>query len=317
MLTTSTREQAIEIALIGAPSNLGLRPPEPGSVPGTAKAPEALREAGLHDRMSRVGARDAGTVIPARYRDDLRLGSERVRNQDAIVDHALRLADRIGDCLDAGETPLVLGGDCNILIGVGLAVARRGRFGLVHLDGHTDFRHPGNSDACGSLAGEDLAAAVGLHWDALANIEHRRPYFDAANSVHAGCREGDEHLGEVSNTLALTLTASQIRERGAEAVAETTLKALARRPLAGFWIHLDLDILDPAVMPAVDSPDPHGLLPEELKSLLSVLAPGATGADVTIFDPDLDPDGIYARLVADLLAASFGHLGSTSRRALG
>ena len=33
------------IALLSAPSNLGLRPPQPGSVPGTAKAPEALREA--------------------------------------------------------------------------------------------------------------------------------------------------------------------------------------------------------------------------------------------------------------------------------
>ena len=312
---TSTREAPARIALIGAPSNLGLRPPEPGSVPGTAKAPEALREAGLHDQLLRFGARDAGVVLPARYRDDLRAGSGRLRNQEAIVAHAHSLAIRIGDCLDSRDTPFVLGGDCSILIAVGLAVSRRGRFGLVHLDGHTDFRHPDNSDACGSLAGEDLAAAIGLHWDVIADIEQRKPYFHPNDSVHAGCRSDDEHLDEVSNTLALTLTAPQIRERGPQAVATSVLDVFGRRPLAGFWIHLDLDILDPAVMSSVDSPAPDGLSAEELSALLSVLAPSATGADVTIFDPDLDPDGTAAHLVTDLLTVSFGRLGSTIRQA--
>jgi len=227
------------------------------------------------------------------------------------VAHAYRLAVRIGECLDSGDTPFVLGGDCSILIAVGLAVSRRGRFGLVHLDGHTDFRHPGNSDACGSLAGEDLAAAVGLHWDAVADIERRRPYFHPNDSVHAGCRSNDEHLHEASSTLALTITAPHVRERGPEAVAKTILEVLARRALSGFWIHLDLDILDPTVMSSVDSPDPDGLFAEELSALLSLLAPRASGADVTIFDPDLDPDGTDAQLLTDLLAASFGRLGST------
>ena len=50
------------LALISAPSNLGLRPPQPGSVPGTAKAPEALREAGLHARRAAAGARYAALL---------------------------------------------------------------------------------------------------------------------------------------------------------------------------------------------------------------------------------------------------------------
>jgi arginase len=130
--------------------------------------------------------------------------------------------------------------------------------------------------------------------------------------VHAGCRSNDEHLDEASNTLALILTAPQIRERGAQAVAKSILEVLGRSPLAGFWIHLDLDILDPTVMSSVDSPDPDGLSAEELSALLSVLAPRATGADITIFDPDLDPDGTDAHLVTDLLTDSFGRLGATS-----
>ena len=310
MIRSPSSQPQARIALIDAPSNLGLRPPEPGSVPGTAKAPEALREAGLHDRLARSGAREAGVVLPARYRDDLSPGCYRVRNQEAIVTYTHRLAHRIGDCLDVDDSPLVLGGDCSILIGVGLALSRRGTYGLIHLDGHTDFRHPGNSDACGSLAGEDLAAAIGLHWDPISHIEQRRPYFDPSNSVHAGCRPDDEHLEEARSMLALTFPAPQIRELGTKAVARTILEVVDRTSLAGFWIHLDVDVLDPTVMSSVDSPDPGGLSADELASLLSLLAPSAAGADVTIFDPDLDPEGTDAHFLTDLLAASFAGLGA-------
>ncbi len=54
------------ITMLSAPSNLGLRPPEPGSVPGAAKAPEALREAGLFARFAELGATDSGVVLAGR-----------------------------------------------------------------------------------------------------------------------------------------------------------------------------------------------------------------------------------------------------------
>ena len=57
------------MALVSAPSNLGLRPPQPTSVPGCAKAP-GLREAGLFQRLAEFGAVDAGVVLPGRYADD-------------------------------------------------------------------------------------------------------------------------------------------------------------------------------------------------------------------------------------------------------
>ena len=161
------------MALVSAPSNLGLRPPRPTSVPGCAKAPEALREAGLFRRLAEFGAVDAGVVLPGRYADDVAPG--RLRNQGLIVEHARRLADRIGALRRAGQAPLVLGGDCSLLVAAGLALRRAGRYGLAHLDGHTDFRHPGNSAACTSLAGEDLAAAVGRHWPAVADIDGLGP----------------------------------------------------------------------------------------------------------------------------------------------
>ena len=76
--------------------------------------------------------------------------------------------------------------------------------------------------------------------------------------------------------------------------------------LAGYWLHLDVDVLDPAVMPAVDSPDPGGLGRDELVELLAPLAasPRCVGMEVTVFDPDLDPDGRLARELTDTLVAA-------------
>jgi arginase len=298
------------LALISAPSNLGLRPPQAGAVPGTAKAPEALREAGLFSRFTADGAADAGVVLPGRYLAEVQPGQGRVRNQEAILEHAARLAARIRAQLDADRAPLVLGGDCSLLLGAGLALRPRGRYGLVHLDGHTDFRHPGNSADSASLAGEDLAAAVGLHWPALSGAG---PYFQPGDTVHAGCRDDDEHLAEAGTVLAQVIPARQIRRDGAEATAAAVLATVAASGLDGYWLHIDVDILDPACMPAVDSPAPGGLAPAELTGLLAALAPQASGAQVTVFDPDLDPGGQHAALLASILASGLGQLGDGTR----
>lgn len=301
------------ITLVSAPSNLGLRPPQASSVPGCAKAPEALRQAGLYRALADLatdGVADGGVVLPGRYVDDANVGSGRLRNQDAIIDHSRRLADRITMVLDRGEAPLVLGGDCSILVGAGISLARRGRYGLVHLDGHTDFRHPGNTDRWASLGGEDLAAAVGRHVPEVADIDRLGPYFRAADTVHVGCRDNDEHLAEARSCLAAVIPASSVRRRGPKEIVSAVLQFVAADALDGFWLHLDVDILDPAHMPAVDSPDPGGLTPQELEDLLEGVAPAATGAEVTIFDPDLDPDGSHAALLSTLLADGLRQLGA-------
>jgi arginase len=298
------------IAILSAPTNLGLRPPQPGSVPGCAKAPEALRAAGLHERLLGAGAVEAGLVLPGRYVADADAASGRVRNQDALVDHARRLAERLGRLLDAGRTPLVLGGDCSLLVGAGLALARRGRYGLVHLDGHTDFRHPGNSDACLSVAGEDLAAAVGLHWPALSDLDGRGPYFQPRDVVQVGCRGDDEHLDETRRALGGVVPAEHVRRDGVQVVARLAGSIAGAAHLQGYWLHVDVDVLDPEHLPAVDSPDPGGLDPDELRRLLAALAPAAIGVQITIFDPDLDPDGRYARLLTDTLASGLAELGT-------
>ena len=295
------------ITLLSAPSNLGLRPPQPGAVPGAAKAPEALREAGLFNRFAALGATDSGVVLPGRYVDDAatRLPGH-VRTEIAMIDHARRLAARIGEAFDRGEAPLVLGGDCSILLGAGIASAHRGGIGLVHIDGHTDFRHPGNDPECASVAGEDLAAAVGLHWPAIADIDGYGPYFRPARTAHIGHRDDDEHQEEARAVLGRVAPAAEVLARGAQRVGAEC--ATVAGP--AYWLQLDVDVLDPSVMPAVDSPDPGGIGAAELIALLRELAPRAVGASVTVFDPDLDPDERYARLLVDVLSEGLGDLGT-------
>lgn len=65
-------------------------------------------------------------------------------------------------------------------------------------------------------------------------------------------------------------------------------------------------------MPAVDSPDPRGLQTDQLTGLPAALAPRAIGAHVTVFDPDLDPDGRHAHLLTAVVTEGLGRLGSAS-----
>lgn len=301
-----TTRNSAALTIIDAPSNLGLRPPEPGSVPGADKAPLALREAGLHARLDAEGAEYAGAVVAARYRAESERPGLELRNHHAIVDHSRRLAARIAGVLDSGRVPLVIGGDCSILIAAGLVVAtareRDGeRRGLVHIDGHTDFRHPGNSSECASLAGEDLAAAIGRHWPAIADIDGLGPYFDPADTVHIGCRDADDDLDEVRQALLLVVPARAVSTASGESVADEVLGSLAGRR---YWLHIDVDVLDPSVLSAVDSPDAGGLSATDLVTMIRRLLPLAIGVQFTVFDPDRDPDGSQARLLTDLIVSA-------------
>lgn len=284
--------------IIDVPTNLGLRPPGCGCVPGADKAPQALRAAGLHAALREQGWVDSAPVLAGRYRPEV--PAKQVRNQAALIEHAHRLASRVGQALGRGERLLLLGGDCSTLMGVGLGLAARGRYGLVHLDGHTDFRHPGNAQQPANLAGEDLACAVGLHYPELSQIEGLGPYFDPQDVVHAGCRDEDDHLDEARGRLGAVVTASEWvadpRRFLAAVVATTECQGLD-----GFWVHVDVDVLDPVYMPAVDSPDRGGVSPRVLSEAMAALWPRAAGMTVGILDPDLDPHGEYAGLVASII----------------
>jgi arginase len=291
-----------EIVVLDAPSNLGLRPPAPGAVPGVYKLAGALRDKRLVELLAAV---DGGVVVPPRYHSQWKPG-DGVRNEPAIERYSLRLADRLAALLDRGSFPVVLGGDCSILLGNMLALRRRGRYGLVFVDAHSDFRHPGNSDAVGAAAGEDLALVTG-RGDALANLEGRRPLVRDSDVVAIGVHSGDGALGELNALSIAVRTADDVRREGVASVAHEALAYLERDGLDGFWIHCDVDALSSVAMPAVDTPERGGLEFQQLSELLRALLRDrrARGLEITIFDPDLDEDGELAGKLTRCICEAF------------
>lgn len=290
------------LVVLDAPSNLGLRPPAPLTVPGCYKLAGAVRDNGF---LRRLGATDAGYVVPLRYeRGDWQPG-DGVFNAAGIAAYSVKLADRVGAILDDGGFPVLLGGECSILLGPALALARRGRFGVAYLDGHSDFRHLGNSSHVGAAGGEALALVTGRGQPDLTDLEGRGPYVRDGDAAVLGIRD-DDWSDELRDVGIETWEASRIRKEGADTAATSVAAHLQRDGIEGFWVHLDVDILDPSVMPAVDSPDPGGLDADEFVTLLTglVQAPGCVGMHVGIFDPDLDPDGKLAAYLTDLLVTA-------------
>ncbi|MFC9245623.1 arginase family protein [Streptomyces sp. NPDC057136] len=292
------------IVVLDAPSNLGLRPPAPGTVPGCYKLAGALRERRI---VQRLGAFEGGVVVPPRYdRGDWQEG-DGVFNAAAIATYTRTLADRIEQHVRAGEFPLVLGGDCSIQLGATLALRRIGRYGLAAVDGSADFRHLGNDTRIGAAAGEELAIATGRGQADLSDLEGLRPYLRDEDVRLFGMRDYDEDRAEMTALKIPNATVGEIRTWGAAALAAAVVETLEVPALDGFWVHLDADVLDPSVMPAVDSPDDGGLLPEELAPLLRTLVRSSrcVGMNVTVYDPDLDPDGTAGALLTDLVVGAF------------
>lgn len=290
----------MSISVISAPTALGLspNPRHPDRPRGTWRAPHALISAGL---LRGLSAEDAGEVAvePYQFGRDVESG---IYNRTGVARQTVALAAAVGRLLDRGERALVLGGDCSVLLGPALALRRRGRFGLVFIDGHLDFRHLGNTPRLRAAAGEDLAIVTGRGLDEHADIDGLRPYFRDGDVVALGEREHDPATGDIAVTGITVLPVEQIQRRDPRSVGRQALAVLADAR-DGFWIHVDVDVLDSEVMPAVDSPQPGGLLPEQLAALLREVwaCPHARGLDLTIYDPDLDPERRGANLLSTMM----------------
>ncbi|MEU3624466.1 arginase [Amycolatopsis coloradensis] len=284
-----------KLVLLDAPSNLGLRPPAEGAVPGCYKAPGALRDHGL---LTRLGATDGGVVTPPRYLPDWSPDGG-ARNAAGIATYTAALAGRLAKIRADGGFPVVLGGDCSIALAAMLTLRREGRYGIVYFDGHDDFRHLGNSDHVASVGGEALAVVTGRGAPELADVDGLGPYVRDEDVLVLGVRA--EESAEAREAGLRIVTSQEVMASGTDAALAAAREIFA--PLDGFWIHVDIDTLDPEFVSAVDSPDPGGLSPDKLVELLRGLLaiPGAAGLELTIFDPDLDPDGTQAALVTDCL----------------
>jgi len=250
--------------IIDAPSILGLRPT------GVELLPEALKAAGIIEGLH---ADYAGLVSSLPYNKE-RDKTTLLLNPDSIRTFSQQLADVVSSVLRRGQFPIVLGGDCSILLGNLLALRRVGRYGLFFIDGHADFYQP-DASLTGEVADMELAIASGRGPDVLANIDGLKPLVKDEDIILFGYHDTEqaESYGsqDVRNTKMHIFDFAYVNEFGIMGTAPQAIKLLLKDRLDGFWIHLDADVLDNSIMPAVDYRLDGGLSFSELSELLKII----------------------------------------------
>lgn len=287
-------------AILEAPSILGLKPG------GVEKLPEALLGHGLADGL---GARRAGAVSTMAYSPEID-PETRTLNAQALAAWSPRLADAVERILARDELPIVLGGDCSIVLGSMLALRRRGRYGLLFIDGHADFYQP-EANPNGEAASMDLAFVTGHGPRLLADLEGRAPLVRDEDAVAFAFRDEEEQRAYGSQALPPALRAFPLRrarEMGVAAAARAAVEHLTRPELDGFFIHVDADCLSDDIMPAVDYRLPGGLSFRELTTTLDIaLGSGkVVGLEIAIYNPRLDEGGAAGRGLTLALLEALG-----------
>jgi arginase len=289
----------VTIALLGVPTNSA------GTTDGVARAPRALRDAGLAARLRRAGRLvDLGDVeVDA---------PSSVRGPDGIIDAAglaatlARVRAQTAAAVRVGHRPLVVGGDCTILIGTlaGCADVSGTPPGLVFIDGHEDAWPP-HASTTGEAADMELGLLLGRSIDGVEpSLRAQIPELDPARVVILGARDwaelDDASVESLEGTVSLVDDATVRADPGGVAV-EAVSRVVA--PPSGWWLHIDLDVLSTEALPAVDYPQDGGLSWADLATLTrsAISAGGCLGATVTIYNPDLDPDGRYALDIVEFI----------------
>jgi arginase len=214
---------------------------------------------------------------------------ERPPNEIAVSFGILReLARVVGETVAAGEFPLVLGGNCSTALGTVTGLDRE--VGVVWFDAHGDLHTPDTSPT-GFLDGMALALLIGRGWNELRREFRSVP---PERVVLVGARDFDP--AEPIDSVA------QVGAGGLES-------ALDRLAVGAVYVHIDLDVLDPAVAKANGWAVEGGLGPEELEAAIDAIASRfeIPAAAVTAYDPRVDPEAlvppIAARLVSRLVPA--------------
>ena len=285
-------------AILAAPSTLGL------ASEGVEELPEQLLRNGLAERIQ---ARNAGrvSVLPKSAEID---PETRVLNARPIAEWSPMLADAVEALLNRTEFPIVLGGDCTIVLGSMLAMRRRGRYGLLFIDGNADFFQP-EAEPNGEGASMDLAFVTGHGPKLVTEFEGFRPLVRDEDVVAFAFRDHEDQAKFGSQPLPKTLCAYDlpaVRRVGIEAAAHAAVEHLTRAELDGFFIHVDADCLDDTIMPAVDFRVAGGLSWDELTVVLStaLASEKAVGLELAIYNPRLDTDGRAGQELTDVLVTA-------------
>jgi arginase len=271
---------------------------------GTEHAPAAFRS---HTRPDDPWATADAGDLDVRIRGDVRDPDTGVIAFDDVRAMTSSVAETVSSVTAGGRTPFVMGGCCSLVPGA-LAGAQRslGDVGLVYLDGHLDL-YDGRTSPTGEAADMPISVVIGrgpAGWvDAVgATTDPHRVWLVGPRDLDEALPYGHPHPDDIPGLTWIDAVA--IRARGASPVGASVAEQAAGGD--GFWMHLDVDVLDERAFPATDYLMPRGLEMGELTDLLRPLltSPGCVGASVGCFNPEKDPDGACGEALADAFRAS-------------
>ena len=276
---------------------------------GTELAPDSLRHAGVGDGPPLIDLGDTRS----RLRDPVRDHETGVVAGEDVVGLTAEMRERIAGRPEPRLPLLVLGGCCTLLPGVLGGLRHHGDdVALVYLDGHVDL-YDGRTSPTGEAADMPLAVLLGLGPEPWLRAAGPRARLRPTDITLLGPRDEDEARanGSVlpSDLPGLRyLDAAHLKQSDRHKLATEIAEDLTRRHGGGFWVHVDLDVLDESAFPATDYPMPGGLDWPELTALLLPLtgAPACRGVSIACYNPVKDPDRRHARRVVSLIHQLMG-----------
>jgi agmatinase len=227
--------RGVDVAIVGAPTDDLV-----SDRPGTRFAPRAIRAASCPPGPHLEGRVDAlRELVVVDFGDAPVIPADPERSHAAI--EAL-----VGEVLDAGALPVVLGGDHSISEADIRAVARRhGPVGLVHFDTHTD-------------TGTEVFGVERSHGTPMYRLVHDG-HVDAQRYVQIGLRgywPGEAEFAWQAEQGITSYFMHDVRRLGIDAVIAATVAAVGPGPV---FVTVDVDVLDPAFAPGTGTPEPGGL----------------------------------------------------------
>ena len=291
----------MQIRVIGAPMDLG------ADRRGVDIGPSAIRYAGLSDQLRQMGytVLDVGNVVIPQP-ESQPIGNSRVKYLEPIVQVAGELSALVTAALEAGEFPLILGGDHSIALGSISGVARVHKdVSVIWVDAHGDFNTEETTPS-GNIHGMVLAALAGLGQSQLVNFGGWTPKIDASKLVIVGARAldpGEQALLRKHHIHVFTM--SEIDEQGMHRVMQQALEITNDSPI---HLSLDLDALDPQEAPGVGTPVRGGLSYREAHLVMEHICDSGrlVSMDVVEVNPLLDHKNETALLAVELIRSALG-----------
>jgi len=268
-----------------------------------ADAVSALREARLIAILRQLAApfTDAGDLPLPKISTDT--GPKNLTNFTPFLQDTKRIRSAVAG-VDAEGLLFALGGDCSICVGTlaGLKARIGGEAGVVWVDAHGDFNTPETTPS-GYIGGMCLAMACGRGPELDETIADAGRLLREENVVHLASRSLDPAESKNMYSSQMKIYPAWILHRDGFAAVDATIATLAERC---DWIlcHLDVDSIDPTIIPAVNFPEPNGLTLEETKAIFnSVKATGKLKLfELTAYNPYLDPGEATATKLIELMS---------------